>query len=117
MIDIDFLRKKDCVCLVINGHSDICEQGTNTVCAAVSGIFFSLLGYLASCGGDRDVKINSVAPGYANIECGYKQIEAMRMACIGFIQISESYPDTVSVHNEVWNSNIRYGTDMKTTVI
>lgn len=106
MVNIEFLKNNDSIRLVINGHSDVCESGTNVVCAAVSGIFFALLGYLTSCGGDKNIRIHSVEPGYADIECGTEKTEAMRMACIGFIQISESYPDAVCVYNNVWESDI-----------
>ena len=103
MIVASFEKNDKALHLKINGHSGYSSDGNDIVCAAISGIFYSLVGYLANSFGER-LTINDISSGNADIECDEEGIEALRMACIGMIQISEMYPDFVEVRNGIWKS-------------
>ena len=87
----------------IEGHSGYSADGKDIVCAGVSAIFYALLGYLSNSFGDS-LTVKEVSSGRAEIECPEEGEEAVRMACIGILQISENYPFCVSVENRIWNS-------------
>ena len=105
MIKAHFYRNGDALRLTVKGHAGYSENGDDIVCAAVSGIFYALSGYLANFGGGLDVI--ALGSGFADIACSQSGEEAMKQACIGLIQMQESYPDFVSVDNAVWNWRIK----------
>ncbi len=82
----------------MRGHANYSDTGADIVCAAVSGIFYSLLGYLANC--TEGAKIGPIGHGYADIECPASYMEAMKQTCIGLMQIQVSYPESVMVVNK-----------------
>ncbi len=128
MITAEFKRTgSDRLSLVMNGHSGYSASEGDIVCAAASAILFTLIGYLSAplCvptnttevneqgnsnksanGVGLGLIINDIRSGYADIECGERGKEAMRMACIGLLQISEKYPACMKVRNQVWMSYI-----------
>ena len=128
MITAEFKRTgSDRLSLVMNGHSGYSASEGDIVCAAASAILFTLIGYLSAplCvptnttevneqgnsnksanGVGLGLIINDIRSGYADIECGERGKEAMRMACIGLLQISEKYPACMKVRNQVWKSYI-----------
>ena len=101
MIRADFSRDESGLRLKLCGHAGYSFCGGDIVCAAVSGIFYALLGYLANM--DAGLKINALSSGIADIECGLVGEEAMKLCCIGLIQIALTYPGTVSVDSVAWN--------------
>ncbi len=101
MIRAEFSHAGEKFRLCIDGHANYSESGSDIVCAAVSGIFYSLLGYLANeC---ESLYIRSLCSGHVDIECGAEGLEAMKLACIGLLQISLSYPDCVKLENSVFS--------------
>lgn len=101
MIRADFYRDGERLCLTIKGHAEYGGEGNDIVCAAVSGIFYALTGYLTNMHREG-VEIRAIGSGLADISCDGGGEEAMKLACIGLIQIEMSYPDCVLVNNRVW---------------
>ncbi len=89
--------------LVMKGHSSHKENGQLIVCAGISAVFYTLLGYLKNTFGAR-LKIYRLRSGDVDIECANLGDEAFRMACIGFLQLGEMYPTEITVVNKVWDS-------------
>ena len=88
----------------MRGHADPCDSSGNLVCAAASGIFYALIGYLANeCEG---LKIRSLSPGDALVECMCDGEAAMKQACIGLIQLALTYPESVEVVSSAWGWRI-----------
>ena len=106
MINANFiLEDSGAIRLKISGHAPYKENGQLIVCAAVSAIFYSLLGYLKNRHPDS-LKIHALESGNADIECLGCDSEIFRMACIGILQISESYPGQICVKTNVWKSKL-----------
>jgi uncharacterized protein YsxB (DUF464 family) len=88
--------------LQIDGHACYGGEGNDIVCAAVSGIFYSLCGYLSNfCSEGSD--LDRFGPGYAFVSCDESGEEAMKLACVGIWQISLIYPGYVEVENNAWD--------------
>ncbi len=105
MINADFARCEDRLSLEIKGHADYAKDGSDIVCAAVSGIFYALLGYVKNeC---VSLNIKRLSSGDSLIECSLDAEAAMKLAYIGFLQIGISYPGTVNVSERLWNSRCR----------
>ena len=105
MIKASFSREESGLRAIICGHAGYSESGADIVCAAVSGIVYAMLGYLANSG--AYLKINSIGSGVADIECDPSGEEAMKLCCIGLIQIALTYPGTVSVDSMAWGWRIK----------
>lgn len=104
MIDIEFSRKGDALSLTMRGHAGYSASGSDIVCAAVSGIFYALIGYLANeC---RDLHVGRISSGVADIGCSIDGESAMKLAYIGFLQIGLSYPGTLKIRESVWNRRL-----------
>ena len=103
MIKAEFSKKKDGIHLTIKGHAGYSKgDEDDIVCAAVSGIFYALCGYLSNLK-KEGYFLNCAEAGYADVECGREGEEAMKLACIGIWQIALTYPRHVSVNNTVWD--------------
>jgi uncharacterized protein YsxB (DUF464 family) len=103
MITAKFTKNESGIRLTIDGHAGYSKDGCDDiVCAAVSGIFYALCGYLSNLK-KKNYLLNSAEAGYADVECGYDGEEAMKLACIGIWQISLSYPECVRVNNSAWD--------------
>ncbi len=104
MITADFRRSSDRLSLKIIGHAGYSDGGADIVCAAVSGIFYALLGYIANeC---KEPCIKNISSGCADIECGMDGECAMKLVCIGLLQIALTYPGSVEVKNSIWNWHV-----------
>ena len=104
MINVSFIKEDSgSLRLKIFGHATYKENGQLIVCAAISAIFYSLLGYLKNAYGDK-LTIHTLESGNADIECMDCDPEIFRMACIGILQISERYPNQICVQNGIWKS-------------
>ena len=115
MISASFIKEESgAVRVKISGHATYKENGQLTVCAAVSAIFYSLLGYLKNRHADT-LTVRSLESGNADIECMGCDSEIFRMACIGILQISEAYPGQISVKTNIWKSKLckRYRAERK----
>lgn len=91
--------------LVMKGHSSMKMRGQFIVCAGISAVFYTLVGYLANTFGTK-FKIFKIKSGDVDIECDGLGSEAFRMACIGLLQLSELYPGEIKVINKVWDSKL-----------
>ena len=104
MISAEFYRSEDGFTLRMRGHADPESSSGNLVCAAASGIFYALIGYLANeCEGMR---IRALSPGDALVECRADGEAAMKQACIGLIQLALTYPESVEVVSPAWGWKI-----------
>ena len=93
------------ISLVMKGHSTLKARGQLIVCASISAVFYTLIGYLANTFGAK-FKIVKLKSGDVDIECDNLGVEAFRMACIGLLQISELFPTEIAVINNVWESRL-----------
>ncbi len=86
--------------LTITGHADYSDHGNDIVCAGVSAITFTLLGFLDNHSDDIESISAQTKSGYAAVSCvgGEKTALAFDMALIGLQQIAMKYPKHVSIH-------------------
>ncbi len=104
MIEAQFSRCDGKLSLDVRGHAGYSSSGDDIVCAAVSGIVYALAGYLVNeCNG---AEISALRPGAASLACGGDGEAAMRMAYVGLLQLSLTYPSFVSVRCDAWRVNI-----------
>ena len=106
MIDAGFFKEGDGFRVIITGHAGYAPEGQDIVCASVSTLFYAMVGYLNTLK-DSKCRVHKLKKGYAEISCSELGEEALRMACIGILQVSEQYPQCVRLHNEIWKS--RFG--------
>ena len=91
--------------LTMKGHSSYKEQGQLIVCAGISTLLYTLLGYLTNTFSCK-TRVFRLCPGDVDIESTELSEEAFRMACIGFLQLGETYPGEIKVKNHVWESRL-----------
>lgn len=85
--------------LTITGHAGYSDHGNDIVCAGVSAIVFTLLGFLDNHPEDIGRIGAKVQSGNVHVRCvgGEKTSTAFDMAVIGLQQISMKYPENVRV--------------------
>ena len=93
MITANFSRDESGLRMSVQGHAEYSSGGDDIVCAAVSGLVYALLGYLANEA--VEFKINAFGSGVA-----------MKLCCIGLLQIALSYPDSLAVFGAAWRWKI-----------
>lgn len=100
MISASFYRgERGRLCFEVHGHA---EGEGGRICAAASGICYTVLGYLENMRrGEYDLV--RLEPGRLELEGGDGCEEALKLTCIGLIQLAVSYPDSVSVENGLWD--------------
>ena len=101
MIIADFSRSKQGFKVHIEGHANRATDGGDLVCAAASGMFYALCGYLFNFKRDS-LKINRLECGLADLECGPECEDYIQMTCLGFYQLAMSYPENVAIINRAW---------------
>ena len=86
--------------LTIKGHADYADNGNDIVCAGVSAIAFTLLGFLENHRDDIESIGAQRTSGDLHIECigGDKVSLAFDMAIIGLQQIAMKYAKHVKVN-------------------
>lgn len=84
--------------LYAKGHAD----GSETACAFISGIIFSLAGYLENAEDHVETLSYRTDPGDAVFECvGDECVSAaFEMAVIGLLQMEKSFPRFIKVEAE-----------------
>ena len=87
--------------LCVSGHAEYSENGADVVCAGISGIFYSFLGYLLACFKEK-TSIVRIEHGYAELYCPLEAEENLKQTCIGFLEIENTYPHCVRVSNNLW---------------
>ena len=106
MIRAHFYREGEELRVTIDGHAGYGRLGNDIVCAAVSGIFHALVGYLRNF--KRDLTdIRAIGYGHADVVCNAECEEALKLACMGIYEVALTYPDHVKVDNELWNWKMR----------
>ena len=82
--------------LQLMGHACY-NPGNDIVCASVSAITYTLMGYLNNSEADYTAHFDS---GDCAITCERTRDTdtAIKMAVIGYAQIAMSYPDNVTIH-------------------
>ena len=103
MIKADFYRTENGLRVSLDGHSGYSEVGSDIVCAAVSGIFYALVGYLMNTKREGLI-IHSILSGCGDVECSEEGEEAMKLAYIGLLQIAMTYPQNLAVVNRAFSS-------------
>ena len=94
MINIKIEKKGDEYEIKAEGHAMFCP-GNDIVCASVSCLFYTLLGFLGNCKGVcHSFEMKS---GDAHILAKGDMEQAFEMFVIGLLQIEKSYPDNVKV--------------------
>lgn len=102
MIRASFKREGDNLRLTVRGHAGYAPKGSDIVCSAASGLVYALAGYLINLK-RRGYCINAIEEGYADIVCDEEYSEAMKLLCIGLVQLEATYPENISVYNAIWN--------------
>jgi uncharacterized protein YsxB (DUF464 family) len=99
MIQIDFHVGDNTYELSITGHAGYSTHGNDIVCAGVSAITFTLLGFLDNHMDDIESISAQTESGRAHVVCkgGGKTALAFDMALIGLQQIAMKYPKHVTV--------------------
>ncbi len=101
MIVADFTKSSRGYRIRIEGHANYSDEGEDAVCAAVSGIFYALCGYLLNFKkGSFDVL--SIGCGLADLECGEDCEASLQQACLGLWQVACQYPEHVKVNIDAW---------------
>jgi uncharacterized protein YsxB (DUF464 family) len=98
MISARFDRDGEKLTLSVLGHAHYSEGQADIVCAAVSSLVLSLAGYLTHC--TELYTVRGIGHGYALIECSDAGEEAMKMTCLGLMQIQDMYPQCIQVINQ-----------------
>ena len=102
MIVAEFTRPdSDKLRVRVRGHSTYAPRGEDVVCAAVSGIMYSLVGFLKGFRRDEILGVE-IKSGHVDIVCSSTCEELIKMICVGLAQIALTYPEQVSVKNQVW---------------
>lgn len=98
MINIVYLRDGQSHDLRICGHADYSVHGDDIVCAGVSAITYTLLGYLLNSGDAQDIQ-HQTESGDCFITChgGEKAEVAFDMAVTGYLMVANTYPDNVTI--------------------
>lgn len=103
MISADFNRVGQAVRMTVKGHAEYGEIGEDVVCAAVSGLFYALYGYVTVYKPDSLIAV-SFDCGFADIACESDCLEVFKLVYVGLWQIANSYPEHVSVGGDGWIS-------------
>lgn len=99
MIQVKYRTDGKAHSLVITGHAGYAEIGDDIVCAGVSAIVYTLLGWMENNDEELEHKNVSIESGDVLIYCegGEKAATAFDMTAIGLEQIAQRYPDNVVI--------------------
>ena len=100
MIYINHRASEDVNTLTITGHAGYDDHGNDVVCAGVSAITYTLLGFLTNHLDDIESTDAQLEGGHVHIKCrggGETAALAFEMAVIGIEQIAVKYPKHVTV--------------------
>lgn len=97
MIRVNYLREGKHHRLSVRGHAGYSARGQDIICAGVSAISGSLLGYLLHAGCDiAEARTDS---GEMLIDCSDERAEdAFAMALVGYQLIASEYPQYVEIY-------------------
>lgn len=85
--------------LMVLGHAGYNDEGRDIVCAGVSAVTYSLVGWLVNHEKDTSYLYKFVESGSTSIICeGNEAIKtAFEVAVIGLAQIAKQYPDYMTM--------------------
>ena len=97
MIRINYERTGNRHRLAAQGHAGYATHGNDIVCAGVSALSYSLLGYLYNT--DAEISEARTDSGDLLIDATGDQMTAgaFDMAMVGYLQIAKKYPQYVDV--------------------
>lgn len=97
MTKLKYLKDETVHMLMLAGHAGYAEAGGDIVCAGISAVSYTLMGYLANLEEVRS--ISKTDSGGLTIVClrHDKADVAFDMALIGYIQIAKKYPDNLTI--------------------
>ena len=97
MTDVIYSRSGTDHLLVLRGHAGYADRGADIVCAGLSAITYTLMGFLQN---NEEKASMREEPGMCIIICpaGDRVDAAFEMAVIGYMQIAKQYPDNVTIH-------------------
>ena len=100
MIEVAYYGGDSTHKLIVEGHAEYSDHGDDIVCAGVSAITFTLLGFLNNHKDDIESISAQTKSGHAHISCkgGETIALAFDMALIGLQQIAMKYPKHVSIN-------------------
>ena len=95
--------------LTLDGHANYGEAGADIVCAGISAISYTLMGYLENLKAEKVWAMYRTDEGSVAIECMRhpKADTAFDMAMIGYAQIANKYPDNLSINISVIDGDSR----------
>lgn len=98
MIKINYFRNGNSHKLTVDGHAGYSNGGFDIVCAGISAITWTLIGYLLE--EEADYTAAEADTGHAEVTCtgGEKAANAFDMAVLGYQQVAKKYPHCVEVH-------------------
>ncbi len=100
MTQVSYARKGKTHRLTLKGHAGGGESGGNIVCAGVSALAFSLLGYLENHREELKELSNQVEKGEVRVYAeGDGQEPVFELTLTGLGQIARKYPDLVAIHS------------------
>lgn len=85
--------------LIVLGHAGFNDEGRDIVCAGVSAVTYSLVGWLVNHEKDTSFLYKFMESGASNIICeGNEAVKtAFEVAVIGLAQIAKQYPDYMTM--------------------
>ena len=99
MIQIAYYSGEGTHKLIVKGHAGYSDHGNDIVCAGVSAITFTLLGFLENHWDDIESISAQVNSGDVCVRCegNEKVAQAFEMTMIGLKQIAMKYPKHVTI--------------------
>lgn len=109
MIQVTYAQNGNHHQLSITGHAGYSQRGNDIVCAGVSAIAYTLLGFLENSRDDVEELASATASGELSVSCtgGVRAGMAFEMALIGLMQIANQYHDNVKIHITVPDGDSR----------
>jgi len=100
MTTLRYLKDEHIHLLMLDGHANYGEAGADIVCAGISAISYTLMGYLENLKSEGLWATYRADAGSVAIEClrHPKADAAFDMAIIGYAQIANKYPDNLSIN-------------------
>lgn len=102
MICAKFYKDGERLRATVSGHAEYCEIGGDIVCSAISGMVYSIIGYMINLRNEQ-IEIYSMESGLVDFSISSECEELLALICMGFIQIEMTYHPFVSVENLIWN--------------
>ena len=99
MIRANYFQEGNSHSLTVLGHAGYNDNGRDIVCAGVSAVTYSLVGWLVNHEKDTSYLYKFMRSGFTTIICeGNEAVNtAFEVAVIGLAQIAKQYPDYMTM--------------------